>query len=238
MKNFKFDLDQKVTIWKRTPFEIEAETLEEAKQKAIEFHQGGNTESLSWAEIEGTEEILGIEENGGEPTEELFLDGQNFWNNGGLKSGDKVLHEGIVRTIYGVYSNTHVSLCLIDEDGYEYEDVEEDFQIPIDELTPSSETTKQEVLDYTIKELSDDNLIDELRNRGYQTELLFNLTDVDRQIEIMNEDIDEDDDDDAKSPIVLCDYEKENVLDAVFENVDYYIERINSDIQDKINEQS
>ena len=100
MKNFKFDLDQKVTIWKRTPFEIEAETLEEAKQKAIEFHQGGNTESLSWAEIEGTEEILGIEENGGEPTEELFLDGQNFWNNGGLKSGDKVLHEGIVRTIY------------------------------------------------------------------------------------------------------------------------------------------
>ena len=116
--------------------------------------------------------------------------------------------------------------------------MEEDFQIPIDELTPSSETTKQEVLDYTIKELSDDNLIDELRNRGYQTELLFNLTDVDRQIEIMNEDIDEDDDDDAKSPIVLCDYEKENVLDAVFENVDYYIERINSDIQDKINEQS
>ena len=104
-------------------------------------------------------------------------------------------------------------------------------------FTPSSETARQEVLDYAVKELSDDNLIDELRNRGYQTELLFNLTDVDRQIEIMNEDIDEDDDD-AKSPIVLCDYEKENILDAVFENVDYYIERINSDIQDKINEQS
>ena len=104
-------------------------------------------------------------------------------------------------------------------------------------FTPSSETARQEVLDYAVKELSDDNLINELRSRGYQTELLFNLTDVDRQIEIMNEDTDEDDDD-AKSPIVLCDYEKENILDAVFENVDYYIERINSDIQDKINEQS
>ena len=102
-------------------------------------------------------------------------------------------------------------------------------------FTPSSETARQEVLDYAVKELSDDNLINELRSRGYQTELLFNLTDVDRQIEIMNEDTDEDDDD-AKSPIVLCDYEKENILDAVFENVDYYIERINSDIQDKIND--
>jgi hypothetical protein len=28
-----------------------------------------------------------------------------------------------------------VSLCLIDEVGYEYEDVEEDYQTPINELT-------------------------------------------------------------------------------------------------------
>ena len=104
-------------------------------------------------------------------------------------------------------------------------------------FTPSSETAKQEVLEYAIKELSDDSLINELKSRGYQTELLFNLTDVDRQIGIMNGDIDEDDDD-AKSPVILEDYEKENILDAVFENVDYYIRRINSDIQDKINEQS
>ena len=102
-------------------------------------------------------------------------------------------------------------------------------------FTPSSETAKQEVLEYAIKELSDNNLISELRSRGYQTGLLFNLTDVDRQIEIMNEAID---DDDNESPIILEDYEKENILDAVFENVDYYIRRINSDIQDKINEQS
>ena len=102
-------------------------------------------------------------------------------------------------------------------------------------FTPSSETAKQEVLEYAIKELSDNNLISELRSRGYQTGLLFDLTDVDRQISKMNGDIDEDD---AKSPVILEDYEKENILDAVFENVDYYISRINSDIQDKINEQN
>lgn len=102
-------------------------------------------------------------------------------------------------------------------------------------FTPSSETAKQEVLEYAIKELSDDSLINELKSRGYQTGLLFNLTDVDRQIEIMNGDIDEDDDD-AKSPIILDDYDKENILYEVFDNVDYCIERINSDIQNKINE--
>ena len=102
-------------------------------------------------------------------------------------------------------------------------------------FTPSSETAKQEVLEYAIKELSDNNLISELRSRGYQTGLLFDLTDVDIQISKMNEGID---DEDNKSPVILEDYEKENILDAVFENVDYYIRRINSDIQDKINEQS
>ena len=100
-------------------------------------------------------------------------------------------------------------------------------------FTPSSETAKQEVLEYAIKELSDDSLINELKSRGYQTVLLFNLTDVDRQIEIMNEVID---DDNNESPIILEDFEKENILYEVFDNVDNYIERINSDIQDKINE--
>jgi hypothetical protein len=53
-----------------------------------------------------------------------------------LKSGDKVLHEGIVRTISGVYERNYVSLCLIDEQGNEYEDVEEDYQTPVTELRP------------------------------------------------------------------------------------------------------
>ena len=101
-------------------------------------------------------------------------------------------------------------------------------------FTPSSETAKQEVLEYAIKELSDDSLINELRSRGYQTGLLFNLTDIDMQISKMNEDIDTDE----ESPIILDDLEKENILDEVFDNVDNYIEGINFDIQNKINEQN
>lgn len=52
-----------------------------------------------------------------------------------MTSGDKVIHEGEVRTIYTTYSDTMVSLCLVDEDGYEYDDVEEDYQTPINKLT-------------------------------------------------------------------------------------------------------
>lgn len=52
-----------------------------------------------------------------------------------MKSGDKVMYQEEVRTIYGVYDNHNVSLCLIDEEGYEYDDVEEDYQVPISELT-------------------------------------------------------------------------------------------------------
>ena len=99
-------------------------------------------------------------------------------------------------------------------------------------FTPSSETAKQEVLEYAIKELSDDSLINELKSRGYQTVLLFNLTDIDMQISKMNEDIDGD----VETPIILDDLEKENILDEVFDNVDNYIEGINYDIQNKINE--
>lgn len=51
-----------------------------------------------------------------------------------FKPGEKVMCDGRVRTIYGIYPKNHVSLCLIDEDGYEYTDTEEDNQTPISEL--------------------------------------------------------------------------------------------------------
>jgi hypothetical protein len=51
-----------------------------------------------------------------------------------MVSGDKVLHNGEVRTIHTVYSEKMVSLCLVDVDGYEYDDVEEDYQTPIWDL--------------------------------------------------------------------------------------------------------
>jgi hypothetical protein len=51
-----------------------------------------------------------------------------------LKAGDKVIYRNETRTIYSVYSKNSVSLCFIDEDGYEYEDVEEDYQTPTNEI--------------------------------------------------------------------------------------------------------
>ena len=51
-----------------------------------------------------------------------------------FKTGDKVLHDNEVRTIYAIYDDENVSLCLIDEDDYEYDDVEEDYLTPISQL--------------------------------------------------------------------------------------------------------
>lgn len=82
MGTFNFNLDTKVTTWMRTPFEIEADTLEEAKQKAIEFHKQGNTGSIGWDEIMDAQEPMTLEENDGQSTEELFTeDGNCIWYN-------------------------------------------------------------------------------------------------------------------------------------------------------------
>jgi hypothetical protein len=72
------------------------------------------------------------------------------------------------------------------------------------------------------------DLVDELNRRGWKTELLFNLSDVDMQLESINESRDED------SQITLSDDNKGEILDEVFDNVGYYIEQINNDIEDKI----
>lgn len=82
METFEFYLDTKVTTWMRTPFEVEADTLEEAKQKAIEFHKQGNTSSIAWDEQMDAQEQMSVEENGGQPTEELFAEnGDCIWAN-------------------------------------------------------------------------------------------------------------------------------------------------------------
>ena len=82
METFEFYLDTKVTTWMRTKFEFEAENEEESKLKAIEFHKQSNTSSIGWDEIMDTQEIMSVNENGGEPTEELFDEsGNNIWDN-------------------------------------------------------------------------------------------------------------------------------------------------------------
>lgn len=82
METFDFHLDTKVTTWMRTNFEVKAKSLEEAKQKAIEFHEQGNTSSIGWVEIENAYEPITLEDNGFEPTEEMFeKSGESIWDN-------------------------------------------------------------------------------------------------------------------------------------------------------------
>ena len=71
-QEFDFYIDEKVTIWNRLKFTIEAETLEEAVKLAIEKYESGDLYDVTWEEVEGVREIMEVGDNGGEPTEELF----------------------------------------------------------------------------------------------------------------------------------------------------------------------
>lgn len=84
METFNFYVDTKVTTWMRTEFEVEAKNLEQAKKKAIKFHKEGNTTSIGWDEVMDAQEPMSVEDNGGEPTEEMFYDGDlsEVWHNG------------------------------------------------------------------------------------------------------------------------------------------------------------
>ena len=52
MKKFDFFLDQKVTTWMRTEFEVEAETIEEAKKLAILKFKDGDLGEIPWEEVD------------------------------------------------------------------------------------------------------------------------------------------------------------------------------------------
>lgn len=82
------------------------------------------------------------------------------------------------------------------------------------------------ILDLSNIETND--LMDELNRRGWKTELLFGLSDIDLQLESINEGRDE------ESQITLSDDNKGEILDQIFDSVGYYIEQINNDIEDKI----
>lgn len=83
MENFDFYVDQKVTTWYRTHFQVEAENKEEAKQKAIEFYEQGNTEDISWEDTADFQELMSVEDNGGSPVTEIYNDmGELVFNDG------------------------------------------------------------------------------------------------------------------------------------------------------------
>lgn len=82
-KVFEFYLDQKVTNWYRTNFEIEAETEEEAQKMAIKFVQEGKAEEISWDEVEGVVTPMDVTDNDGLSTEEIYFeDGSMIYQNG------------------------------------------------------------------------------------------------------------------------------------------------------------
>jgi hypothetical protein len=85
MAEFEFHLDQKHTIWYRNNFTIEAKTLEEAKAKVIEMCNTNSSDVLSddWETMFETAEQISPDENGGEPTEEVYVDDTDVivWTN-------------------------------------------------------------------------------------------------------------------------------------------------------------
>lgn len=82
MKTFDFHLYTKVTTWYRTDFEIESNSLEDAKEKAIQFIKDDEQSSISWEQVDETIEVMSVEENGGKSTEELFYENDEMiWDN-------------------------------------------------------------------------------------------------------------------------------------------------------------
>jgi hypothetical protein len=71
------------------------------------------------------------------------------------------------------------------------------------------------------------DLIHELYERGYYTDLLYSIQDVDMRLENINEDRDED------KKIVLSEGQKKEILDESF-SLEWYCEQMNNDLEEKI----
>jgi hypothetical protein len=72
METFEFFLDQKVTTWMRTDFEVKANDLNEAVKIAKQMYDAGDLEQISWEEILDTKEVLQPSDNGGQSTAEIY----------------------------------------------------------------------------------------------------------------------------------------------------------------------
>jgi len=76
MEQFQFQLDQKVSVWYRTKFNVEGNTLEEAKENLKKLIQDKKldevTSGIPWELIDDSHEILLPYENDGMSTEEVF----------------------------------------------------------------------------------------------------------------------------------------------------------------------
>jgi hypothetical protein len=83
MEKFNFYLDQKVTTWMRTEFNVEAESFDEAVEKAKDIHKSGDLADIDWNEIQEVKEVISVDENNGYSTEELYHEnGKLIYHNG------------------------------------------------------------------------------------------------------------------------------------------------------------
>ena len=82
MEQFDFHQDHKETVWRRQYFTIEAETLEEAKAKALEISKNDlYIDNDNWETLYDTFEGLRPEDNDGWATRELYQDDDLLFSN-------------------------------------------------------------------------------------------------------------------------------------------------------------
>jgi hypothetical protein len=79
-----------------------------------------------------------------------------------------------------------------------------------------------------MEKYTDWDLIKELQNRGWNTELLFCRDDIQTQVESLNEYRAVE----GKEPITLNDEDKDNILESL--SYEWHCERINEEIYDKV----
>ena len=84
-QEFEFYIDEKITIWNRLKFSVEAETLEEAKDMA-KFMTINDREDIDFDDtlfLYDTMEVIEPEDNEGNPTLELYCDkdGEMLYDN-------------------------------------------------------------------------------------------------------------------------------------------------------------
>ncbi len=83
MKSYSFYIDRKGTIWERTDFTIEANSIEEANKKALEYMQGTEDQNDDIEYLSETFEHMTLEQNEGCSTEQLFTGkGETLFQNG------------------------------------------------------------------------------------------------------------------------------------------------------------
>lgn len=84
-KEFKFQIDRKHTVWVREDVEVKASNIEEAKEKLINLMVSGEIDELlnNFSIMEDTLELMTIEENWGDPTEEILYEGDTIYSSDG-----------------------------------------------------------------------------------------------------------------------------------------------------------